>query len=161
MAGITINRLVFNDGTSIDLTPQDIVVFVGPNNMGKSQSLRDIYNSISSDHGSLVVTDVGVEYHQPQDLRDMLENQALKSPSGQYFFYRGYHYQIHSTSINGFGQNRYTDEHIKSFLVSMVKTEERLTTSSPKQMVNPGNANEYPLQYVTDPDTAKTDTLNE
>lgn len=152
MAGITINRLVFNDGTSIDLTPQDIVVFVGPNNMGKSQSLRDIYNSISSDHGSLVVTDVGVEYHQPQDLRDMLENYALKSPSGQYFFYRGYHYQIYSTSINGFGQNRYTDEHIKSFLVSMVKTEERLTTSSPKQLVNPGEPNQYPLQYVTNPD---------
>lgn len=152
MAGITINRLVFNDGMSIDLTPQDIVVFVGPNNMGKSQSLRDIYNSISSDHGSLVVTDVGVEYHQPQDLRDMLENYALKSPSGQYFFYRGYNYQIHSTSINGFGQNRYTDEHIKSFLVSMVKTEERLTTSSPKQLVNPGEPNQYPLQYVTNPD---------
>ena len=85
MTGITINRLVFNNGTSIDLTPQDIVVFVGPNNMGKSQSLRDIYNSISSDHGSLVVTDVGVEYHQPQDLQGVLENFALKVPNGQYF----------------------------------------------------------------------------
>lgn len=152
MTGITINRLVFNDGTSIDLTPQDVVVFVGPNNMGKSQSLRDIYNSISSDHGSLVVTDVGVEYHQPQDLQDELENYALKSPSGKYFLYGGYHYQIHSTSVNGFGQNRYTDEQIKSFLVSMIKTEERLTTSSPKQLVNPGEHNQYPLQYVTDPD---------
>lgn len=152
MTGITINRLVFNDGTSIDLTPHDIVVFVGPNNMGKSQSLRDIYNSISSDHGSLVVTDVGVEYHQPQYLRDVIEKYALKSPSGQYFLYGGYHYQIHSTSINGFGHKRYTDEQIKSFLVSMIKTEERLTTSSPKQMVNPGEPNQYPLQYVTDPD---------
>ena len=152
MTGITINRLVFNDGTSIDLTPQDVVVFVGPNNMGKSQSLRDIYNSISSDHGSLVVTDVGVEYHHPQDLQDELENYALKLPSGQYFLYGGYHYQIYSTSVNGFGQNRYTDEQIKSFLVSMIKTEERLTTSSPKQLVNPGEPNQYPLQYVTDPD---------
>ena len=152
MTGITINRLVFNDGTSIDLTPRDIVVFVGPNNMGKSQSLRDIYNSISSDHGSLVVTDVGVEYHQPQDLCNLVENYSLRTPSAQHFLYRGYHYQIHSTSINGFDQNRYADEQIKNFLVSMVKTEERLTTSSPKQMVNPGNANEHPLQYVTDPD---------
>lgn len=152
MTGITINRLVFNDGTSIDLTPQDIVVFVGPNNMGKSQSLRDIYNSISSDHGSLVVTDVGVEYHQPQDLRDVIENYALKSPSGQHFLYRGYNYQIHSTSINVFGQNRYTDEQIKSFLVSMIKTEERLTTSNPKQMVNSGEPIQFPLQYATVPD---------
>ena len=155
MAGITINRLVFNDGTSIDLSPQDIVVFVGPNNMGKSQSLRDIYNSISSDHGSLVVTDVGVEYHQPQDLQDELDNYALKSPNGRYFLYSGYHYHIHSTSINGFGQNRYTDEQIKSFLVSMIKTEERLTTSSPKQMVNPGEPIQFPLQYATIPDNCQ------
>ena len=126
MTGITISRLVFNDGTSIDLKPRDIVVFVGPNNMGKSQSLKDIFNSISSDNGSLVVKDVSVEYHQPQDLLGVLEGYALKSPNGQHFLYRGYHYQIHSANINGFGQNRYTDEHIRNFLISMVKTEERL-----------------------------------
>ncbi len=152
MTGITINRLEFNDGTSIDLTPRDIVVFVGPNNMGKSQSLRDINNSISFDHGSLVVTDVDVEYHQPQGLRGVLENNALKSPNGQHFLYKGYGYQIHSAIVNSFGQKRYTDEHIKNFLVSMVKTEDRLTTSSPKQMVNPGEPNQHPLQYVIDPE---------
>ncbi len=151
MTGITISKLEFNDGTSIDLMPQDIVVLVGPNNMGKSQSLRDVNNSISFDHGSLVVTDVDVEYHQPQYLRDVLENNSLKKPIGQYFSYEGYNYQIHSISLDAFGQNGHTDEQIKKFFVSMVKTEERLTTSSPKEMVNPGLPNQYPLQYVTDP----------
>lgn len=45
MVGITLEKMVFNEGTEIELSPTDIVVFVGPNNMGKSQSLRDISNS--------------------------------------------------------------------------------------------------------------------
>lgn len=35
-----ITRIQFNDGTSLE--PGNLVVFVGPNNVGKSRSLRDI-----------------------------------------------------------------------------------------------------------------------
>ena len=37
-----ISRLQFNNGESLDVKQDDIVVFVGPNNAGKSQSLKDI-----------------------------------------------------------------------------------------------------------------------
>ena len=152
MTGITINKLQFNEGTSIDLAPQDIVVFVGPNNMGKSQSLRDIFNSITVDHGSVVVTDIGIDYHNPKELESIIESLSLKTPSGNNYSYSGYQYYIFSPNINSFGSGRYVEDNIRKFLVSMVKTEERLTTSSPKQMVNPGNARNNPLQYATNPD---------
>ena len=42
-AGGYISRLEFNTGESLDIKQNDIVVFVGPNNAGKSQSLKDIY----------------------------------------------------------------------------------------------------------------------
>ena len=150
MTGFTLSKLTFNDGTTIDLADQDIVVFVGPNNMGKSQSLRDIYNSISSDRGNIVVTDVGLTFHNSPDIKGVIEKHSLSQLFGQYIGYIGYHYQIHSASIDGFGKSRYVDENIKKFLVSMVETEERLTTSSPKQMQNPGEAKTCPLQYITD-----------
>lgn len=38
-----ISKLVFNNGLEISIKENDIVVFVGPNNAGKSQSLKDIY----------------------------------------------------------------------------------------------------------------------
>ena len=152
MTGITINKLQFNEGTSIDLAPQDIVVFVGPNNMGKSQSLRDIFNSITVDHGSVVVTDIGIDYHNPKELESIIESLSLKTPNGNNYSYSGYQYNIFSPNINSFGSGRYVEDNIRKFLVSMVKTEERLTTSSPKQMVNPGNARNNPLQYATNPD---------
>ncbi len=42
-AGGYVSKLVFNNGESIDVKQDDIVLFVGPNNAGKSQSLKDIY----------------------------------------------------------------------------------------------------------------------
>jgi len=34
-----ISKLIFNNGQIVDINENDIVVFVGPNNVGKSQSL--------------------------------------------------------------------------------------------------------------------------
>lgn len=151
MTGITIRRLTFNDGATIDLTPQDIVVFVGPNNMGKSQSLRDIFNGVSNENGNIVVRSVELTYHNPEGLREVVEHFSLTSPNGDKFNYRGYNYNIYSPNLHGFGTQRLCRGDIRNFLVSMVKTEERLTTSSPKVMVNPGEPNQNPLQYITEP----------
>lgn len=41
-APLWIERLVFSDGTQVDLQPGHIVLIVGPNNVGKSQTLRQI-----------------------------------------------------------------------------------------------------------------------
>ena len=38
-----ISKLIFNDNEELNVNQNDIVVFVGPNNAGKSQSLKDIY----------------------------------------------------------------------------------------------------------------------
>ena len=40
--GGCVSRIIFNNGRNLDVSPSDIVVFVGPNNVGKSQTLKDI-----------------------------------------------------------------------------------------------------------------------
>lgn len=156
MIGITIKKLLFNDGTSVDLLPSDIVVFVGPNNMGKSQSLRDIFHAVSGDHGNVVVKGVEIEYHNKNDLKEEIKRLSLTISNGESLYYSGYQYNIFSSFIDRFGEERLVNDNIKKFLVSMVRTEERLTTSSPKTMVNPGQAREFPLQYITDPENRTT-----
>ncbi len=37
-------KLILNNGESLEIGKGDIIVFVGPNNVGKSQLLKDIYN---------------------------------------------------------------------------------------------------------------------
>lgn len=48
-----ISEITCGDGTQISINANDIIVFVGPNNSGKSQALKDIYTlylSINEPH---------------------------------------------------------------------------------------------------------------
>ena len=38
-----ISKITFNNGNELEVKENDIVIFVGPNNAGKSQSLKDVY----------------------------------------------------------------------------------------------------------------------
>ena len=59
-AGGYISKIHFNDGTSLDIQQNDIIIFVGPNNAGKSQSLKDIYALSSNKIPTTVVSDVSI-----------------------------------------------------------------------------------------------------
>jgi energy-coupling factor transporter ATP-binding protein EcfA2 len=57
---VAIEYLTFSDGTRIDLSPNDIVVIVGPNNAGKSAALRELKNYVISEEGQKVVTSASI-----------------------------------------------------------------------------------------------------
>ena len=53
-----LSQLKFASGDSLSLSPDSIVVFVGPNSSGKTQSLKDIWNQVTSPsqfHGLSIV----------------------------------------------------------------------------------------------------------
>ena len=60
-----ISKLIFNDNEELNVNQNDIVVFVGPNNAGKSQSLKDIYELCDSKKPSTVISDI--EIYKPTD----------------------------------------------------------------------------------------------
>lgn len=150
MIGITINKLIFNNGREIDLSPSDIVVFVGPNNMGKSQSLRDIYSLASYNNTGVVIKDVELGYHNIDKLKAEVQRLSIESSIGQNIYYKGYNYSIHYINLDGITACPLkVDGEIRKYLISMAKTEERLNTSDPKTMVNYGQPQNCPLQYAT------------
>ena len=56
-----VSQIIFNNGKSLTTSSSDIVVFVGPNNAGKSQTLKDIYQlcgGLSND--SIVVSELNI-----------------------------------------------------------------------------------------------------
>lgn len=58
---VAISRLVFSDGTDITITPNDIVLVVGPNNAGKSAALRAIRDKLqNASHKSPVLSSIEV-----------------------------------------------------------------------------------------------------
>lgn len=60
-AGGYISQLKFNNGETLDISANDIVVFVGPNNAGKSQSLKDIYMLSEKKVPTVVVSEILIE----------------------------------------------------------------------------------------------------
>ena len=50
-----ISQIAFAAGLQVPLKPGDILVIIGPNNCGKSQSLRDISGSLNDGRSGVVV----------------------------------------------------------------------------------------------------------
>jgi len=48
MTKVWISELEFNDGTKISLDKNEVVVFVGPNNAGKSATLKEASSLLKS-----------------------------------------------------------------------------------------------------------------
>ena len=70
MYGGYISKVAFNNGQSIDINKNDIVIFVGPNNVGKSQALKDIYALCKNKEAPIVVSDIEIVKYdtKPEEL---------------------------------------------------------------------------------------------
>lgn len=70
----------FSDGTQIELAEHEVVVLVGPNNVGKSQALRDIHAKLNDrGHEALVVRDLAYQLEgESADVHAWLNDVAAK-----------------------------------------------------------------------------------
>lgn len=93
---VTIEGIAFNDGTLLDVAEGAIVLFVGANNVGKSQSLRDIASqtgAINVDANSHSVATVELKWEEAKDAAKawFRENVPMKSLStGDFFDTKGH-----------------------------------------------------------------------
>lgn len=89
--------LTFSDGTTIPVPPDGVLVIVGPNNAGKSATLREILSLLSTIPGpdgpsENVLTTVDLMRDgSPEDLVSWLEQHAytMERPDGRHFRRRG------------------------------------------------------------------------
>jgi len=68
---ILLRRLVFSDGTSVELEPGDVVLIVGPNNAGKSEALRGIEKKLESSKNASPVVQ-GVEFERKGSVAEVM-----------------------------------------------------------------------------------------
>ena len=73
-------KIKFNNGKELDINKNDIVIFVGPNNAGKSQSLSDIYQLAKNKVPTIVVSDI--EVSKEGSLKQLLEATSKKDYNG-------------------------------------------------------------------------------
>ena len=100
---IYFETITFSDGTTLKLGESDIVVFVGPNNAGKSAALRELEAWVAKSQAGVVLTHATTVRQGTQtDLRAYLEANSQKTGVNDSLSYGGIGYNIHHTSLKYF-----------------------------------------------------------
>lgn len=127
---LSFKTITFSDGTELTLDDDDIVVFVGPNNAGKSAALRELEEWVARSSPGLVIKNATVHKVGTQaDLRAYLEAKSQKSGDSANLFYGGIGYNIHHSHLQYFDQP--SDRHpVAPFFAKRLTTEGRIQDSN-------------------------------
>lgn len=130
-----ISKLQFNTGEEIEINRNDIVVFVGPNNAGKSQSLVDIYKLSHTKNPTIVVSDIMII--KEGSLAKLLKTTSLGNIDGSRIYYQrlgtGVNYWPETTESKFAKQEVYGE--YRDWFVSKIETAARLTICQPAQSI--------------------------
>ncbi|MCS5694429.1 AAA family ATPase [Cyanobium sp. FGCU-6] len=137
---IWIESIVYNDGTEIDLSLEDIVILVGPNNSGKSASLKEAQQLIrsQSDKGK-VLSSIGLASQgSSESLVSWLSEKAKVSYRGNPEpTFEGMGFQIYQGNAVGWwnhgATNGYSD--LTKVFIHNISTEDRLSSANPTQSI--------------------------
>jgi energy-coupling factor transporter ATP-binding protein EcfA2 len=127
---LSFKSITFSDGTELTLDEDDIVVFVGPNNAGKSAALRELESWVARSRSGLVVKTAELKkVGTSTDLRNYLEANAQKSGDPANLQYGGIGFNIHHSHVSYY--DRHDDRHpVASFFTKRLPTESRIQDSN-------------------------------
>lgn len=128
---ISFETVTFSDGQTMSFEDDEIIVFVGPNNAGKSAALRELQNWISRSQPQKVIANATLKKSGTRsDLRAYLEKNSQKTGEHQSLTYSGIGFGIHHSHLNYF--DNASDRHpVAPFFSGHVATETRITASNP------------------------------
>lgn len=159
---VWISEIEFNDGSKINFGKNDITVFVGPNNAGKSASLKEAAKLLrAKNQKTIVLKAISIENEGDEDaLVSFIESHSIKTfrENQSEPFFRGYKYDIHKPNIKSWWPNIKNGlEHLYPLFVNTLTTEERLNVANPatsiKITTDPPN---HPIHFLH-----KSDELEE
>ena len=147
-AGGYISKIHFNDGTSVDIQQNDIIIFVGPNNAGKSQSLKDIYALSSKKFPTIVVSDITITKYTAQ-IADLLDSISPKQPQGLYTSYNvlGRSFNYFENTNAQFPTTPYFDD-FRDLFVANLDTAARLTICNAPSSIARNSPKQHPIHYA-------------
>ena len=131
---VTFESITFSDGTTVTLDPTDVVVFVGPNNAGKSLALRELEQHIGNPANTTVIKSKTLLKAETQEsLSEYLRKHAQVRTQGSNRVYAGYRFSVPEARISEFWTSNL--EPLRSFFCMRILTETRITDSNPANAI--------------------------
>lgn len=143
-----ISKIRFNTGKSIDVLQNDIIIFVGPNNVGKSQALKDIYALAEKKFPSTIISDLDITKNNGS-ISKLLESEFIGTEYGNYATYSilGKPLSHFYHSDKEFTEQPYFAEY-RDVFVANLDTAARLTICNPPNNISRNSARQHPIQYA-------------
>ncbi len=146
-----IERIKFNNGTEVDLSPGEVILFVGPNNVGKSRALNDIYElcGVAQRNPVVVVDSISVS----KDSGSMLEHimKATKTElSGENYRYTfgGMKSEVNPLTLDETFRQIHNYGYFRDMFVSRLETATRLSSSEPAMAIERNQSFSHPIHYA-------------
>jgi hypothetical protein len=132
----TIKQITFFDGTQINLSNNDFIIVVGPNNVGKSLFISELFEKLNNANSpTKIVNSIVIEKKgSVGDLLDDLMSLSQKtqdSTSKDDYQFTGFNYMTLSRFVSGIWNNPLTLQNLTNFFSILVKTQGRLEIVSP------------------------------
>lgn len=142
-----LSSIKFNNGCDITVDKNEIIVFVGPNNVGKSQALKDIYSLCDDlENDSRIIDSLGFEKPSQEQLRLSFEKYCKTTNKGSHYEYRSYGFSGDSYILDYFHSTSALNR-ARNHLVSFLSTEERLQLANPPDSITREDAWTHPIHY--------------
>lgn len=133
-----ISQIRLNTGNVISLNPDSILVFVGPNNAGKSQAIRDIYDMISDNPQGVVVKSELIDKPNVDDVSAFMKEYAVLD--ARHSKYNGFNFDIYE-----FNYQKYSDcveaeeplpDGFREAFFAFLNTGDRLSVCNPADQID-------------------------
>lgn len=134
MSRVWVSKATFSDDTSVEFGPNDIVVFVGPNNVGKSAALKEINALLRfSNHSGKVVKSIDmVKEGSTDDLINFLERIGKKTTGSHPLpVISGLDFTIYEGNARAWWEQTNGLGELVSVFARLLNTEGRLTAANP------------------------------
>lgn len=159
---VVIKKLKFNDNTEMELSSDDIVVFVGANNVRKSRALKDIRNDIIESSSKKIIVNE-IEYQDTNfaesNMRNYFENNFELGPNGYDVAVDEMH--THSYHESNFQNVKPGDKYFYKVLFSFLSTESRLNMTSPISYSYINDKLSFNIMRKLEKDKVSITTLND
>ena len=147
-AGGFISQIQFNNGQSLDISENDIVVFVGPNNAGKSQALKDIYALSNKKVPTVVISNIIIA-KSSIPISSAISAVSKGIHNGDHISYNvfGHNMNVYNFTDNNFLMSPYFD-YFRDLFVANLDTSARLTICDAAKNIRRDSNKTHPIHYA-------------
>jgi predicted ATPase len=165
MTKIWLSEIEFSDTSKVSISENDIVVIVGPNNAGKSVTLKEAAKMLrQKNEKGKVVLDITINKNgSKEELISYISDFSQKNFQGNPLpFFQGYQFNIYQGNAESYWNNAANGvSELVNIFVNTLSTEQRLSAANPPKSIKiTTRVPQHPIHFLQKDDTLESKFSN-